>query len=357
MGVAGAALATAISEIFSGGAYVALLMRKRLLRLGALLTPPRPADLLPLLRGGAAMLLRQAALNVAFITATRRCQLMDATGVSAAAYSITNQVRESPYRELHYSPAQSTLSTHKHPAQPLPRPRCTILCQVYSLGVVVMLAMQATGATLVPAALARGQAEQLQKAGDGSAEGEASTEGEGSSVEGFGVAAARRVADRLIGWSTAISVCLAAAQAVAMPFLTPLFTPLPEVRAAIVAPARVAALVQLTNGPLFAGEGILMGVGGFGYLAGLTSVGVAAMVIGLSISARLNLGVASIWWSLFAFHIIQLSGTLWHHLRLSPLAAATGAASAEAVECAVVQMAGEALEVCVAASEVDSQAV
>ena len=31
--------------------------------------------------------------------------------------------------------------------------------------------------------------------------------------------------------------------------------------------AAVSALVQLTNGPLFAGEGIMMGVGAFGFLA------------------------------------------------------------------------------------------
>ena len=43
---------------------------------------------------------------------------MDSTGVSAAAYAITNQI--------------------------------------YSLGLVVMLAIQATGATVVPAALAAG---------------------------------------------------------------------------------------------------------------------------------------------------------------------------------------------------------
>jgi len=57
---------------------------------------------------------------------------------------------------------------------------------------------------------------------------------------------------------------------VTLPWLAPLFSTLPEVRSAVRAPALMAALVQLTNGPLFACEGVLMGVGGFGYLAGIT---------------------------------------------------------------------------------------
>ena len=98
---------------------------------------------------------------------------------------------------------------------------------------------QSTGATLVPAALAAG-------AKDAAA---------GDDAEAVGVLSARRVADRLIGWSTLIAGSLALAQWLAMPQLTPLFTPLEEVRAAVRRPAQISALVQLTNGPLFAGEG------------------------------------------------------------------------------------------------------
>jgi putative MATE family efflux protein len=261
MGVAGAALATAASEAGAGAIYVGLLLKRKMLRLGRLLEPPKLSALLPLLRGGSAMLLRQAALNVAFVSATRMTQAMDSTGVAAAVYSITNTI--------------------------------------YSLGLVVMLAIQATGATLVPSALAVG--------------GEEGTLQEGTDR-------ARRVADRLIGWSTCIAAVMAAAQALAIPFVVPLFSTLPEVRSAVAKPAMVSALVQLTNGPLFAGEGILMGVGGFGFLAGLTSLGVAVMVSGLTLSSRLGLGVSSVWYSLLAFHAVQLTGVLLHHLRIGPLA-------------------------------------
>ena len=278
MGVAGAALATAASEWAAGAAYVVLMMRKRLLRLRQLIQPPSLKALLPLIVGGSAMLIRQLALNVGFVAATRMTQAMDPSGVSAAAYAITNQV--------------------------------------YTLGLVVMLAIQATGATLVPNALASG----------GGGEG------------GGGEEAARRVSDRLITWSCMTAAGLALAQLIAMPFLTPIFTPLEEVRRAVARPAAVSALVQLSNGPLFAGEGIMMGVGAFKELAALTSVGIGVMVAGLTLSSRLGLGVASVWWSLLGFHLVQLTGTMLHHLKFGPLARGRkekGVNGAESVDASV----------------------
>jgi len=294
LGVAGAALATAAAETCAGVMYVLLLLRGGLVRIGSVFKPPKLKALLPLLRGGSAMLLRQMALNVGFISATRLTQSMDATGVSAAAYAITNQI--------------------------------------YSLGLVVMLAVQATGATVVPAALAAG----------------------GEMGEG-GTDLARRVADRLIVWSTLLAAGLAALQALAVPHLTPLFSTLPEVRTAVSRPAMVSALAILASGPLFAGEGILMGVGGFGFLAGITSLGVAVMFTGLKISSHFGLGVSSVWWSLCAFHVVQSVGTMYHHLRLGPLQTALPLAPPVAlklpVECVDVPIVGE---VCIAGSEDDS---
>ena len=78
MGVAGAALATAAAEVGSGVLYLVLLLKKKMVEWRRLITPPALADLIPLIRGGAAMLLRQAALNVAFVSATRRTQASDA---------------------------------------------------------------------------------------------------------------------------------------------------------------------------------------------------------------------------------------------------------------------------------------
>jgi Na+-driven multidrug efflux pump len=88
----GAAVATAASEALGGMTYIHLLLRRKLARWKLLLRPPSWQALWPLLQGGAAMLLRQLALNIGFLVATRRAQLMDPSGVSGAAYGITMQV-------------------------------------------------------------------------------------------------------------------------------------------------------------------------------------------------------------------------------------------------------------------------
>jgi len=297
MGVAGAALATAAAEVGSGVLYLVLLLKKKMVEWRRLITPPALADLIPLIRGGAAMLLRQAALNVAFVSATRRTQAMDPTGVAAAAYSISNQL--------------------------------------YSLGLVVMLAIQATGATLIPAALAAASASGTTTPNGADANRTNMEAANGD--EDFapaGVKRARQVADRLIGWSTVIALTMAALQIMTLPWVTPLFSTLPEVRRAVRAPAMMAAVVQMSNGPLFACEGILMGVGGFGFLAGITCAGVATMVGCLALSAKLNLGLVAVWGSLLAFHVVQLSGVLYHFLKVGPLAAKPPSGTAEAAEAA-----------------------
>jgi hypothetical protein len=45
-----------------------------------------------LLQGGMSMLGRQLALNIGFVTAARRAQAMDPSGVAAAAYGIVMQL-------------------------------------------------------------------------------------------------------------------------------------------------------------------------------------------------------------------------------------------------------------------------
>ena len=55
-----AALATAASEVASGLVYTALLLRRKLLSIRQLFTPPNFSSLVPLIKGGSAMLLRQA---------------------------------------------------------------------------------------------------------------------------------------------------------------------------------------------------------------------------------------------------------------------------------------------------------
>ncbi len=85
-GVSGAAIATAGAEGLSGLIYIRLLIRRKLAKLSRMFKLPSWTSLKPLIQGGAAMLLFQLVLNIAFLTAARRVQAMDPTGVSAAAY-------------------------------------------------------------------------------------------------------------------------------------------------------------------------------------------------------------------------------------------------------------------------------
>ena len=63
LGVAGAALATALSEALACALYLVLLLRRRLASWGRLLRPPDLSTLVPLLRGSSANLVRTALWN------------------------------------------------------------------------------------------------------------------------------------------------------------------------------------------------------------------------------------------------------------------------------------------------------
>ena len=67
------------------------MIKKGLVKAKTLRTPPALGTLLLPMRSGAAMLLRQVTLNVAFVCATRRTQATDPSDVAAAAYAISNQ--------------------------------------------------------------------------------------------------------------------------------------------------------------------------------------------------------------------------------------------------------------------------
>ena len=95
LGVAGAALATAVAESVGCLMYLSQLSKRiggRKLLPTFWRRPPARATVKALAAGAAAMQVRQIALNAAFGAATRSAQAMDATGVKAAAYSISQQL-------------------------------------------------------------------------------------------------------------------------------------------------------------------------------------------------------------------------------------------------------------------------
>jgi putative MATE family efflux protein len=250
--VIGAAIATAASETVSGLVYLGLLMKRGLATLRGLVTPPSWSSILPLLQGGLSVFGRQAALNVGFLAAARRAQSLDPSGgVAAAAYGI--------------------------------------VMQMYSVGIVVHVAMQGTAAALVP-----------------------------STKSKSGVEEARRVADRLFVWNTIVGCVLGATQFLALPFLTPLFSTLPEVQQAVRGPALLSSLLHVVNGPVFAGEGVLLGLGNFRDLMLITIGGIGTMVACLS--SPLARGLDGILTSFLFFTLVQGFALGFHYLKVGPLA-------------------------------------
>ena len=230
LGVAGAALATALAESVGCLMYLSQLSKRiggRKLLPTFWRRPPARATVKALAAGAAAMQVRQIALNAAFGAATRSAQAMDATGVQAAAYSISQQL--------------------------------------WLLAGVALFALQSSAAALVPAALGKGDNNDDTDATD----------------------AARRVADRCMGWGLFAGVGLGLLQIACLP-LVRCFSPLPEVRAAARTPAFLSALAQPVNGVAFVAEGVLLGLGAFRFLAAQTAVGAAAMMFFLSRAKTLS---------------------------------------------------------------------
>jgi Na+-driven multidrug efflux pump len=281
--VCGAALATSAAETLSGLTYLHLLLKRNLVSMKLLFRqPPSWSSLRPLITSGLSVLGRQLVLNFGMLAAARRAQSMDpTTGVAAAAYGI--------------------------------------VMQMYILGVVVHVALQGTAAALVPAALAQ------KSLGINTTETSTSSSTTTSqhspsavAVVGDGKERARQVADRTFGWGILVGIMLAVAQYVALPFLVPLFSTLPQVQEAVRRPALLLSLLHIVNGPVFVGEGIMLGLGSFRDLLLVTGVGILTMVACLAspLGARLD----GILMSFVIFSAVQAVGVLAHYLRIGPLA-------------------------------------
>jgi len=259
LGFVGAAVATAVAEILGGATYIRLLLRRKLARWSMLLKPPPVKSLLPLLSGGSAMLLRQLALNIGFLVATRRAQVLDASGVSGAAYGIT--------------------------------------MQIYSIGIITLVGMQNAAAALVPSFRGAKDIKDPSKRDQN----------------------ARDAADRLFGWSTLVGLGLGIGQVALLPVLVPIFSTLPEVREAVKMPSLIAALIHVVNGPVLAGEGIMMGVGAYKELA-IVTMGYIATMVGCLCFTPLGQRLDGIMWSILFSSIVQQIGVIVHYLKFGSLA-------------------------------------
>ena len=245
MGMAGAALATSLSQLVTGMAYFALLLKRNLLSLATALRPPSKKLLTQLAAAGGAVQVRNIALNVAFVAITKTTQSLDTTGVAAAAHAVT--------------------------------------IALWQLGGVVLFAMGSCATILTSAEL--GNTDKTPSD-------------------------ARAVARRLLCWGALLGAALGGLQLCGLPLLG-LFTPLPEVRRAARLPSIIGAVLQLINGIVFVGEGLMVASGAFQQLAAGQVVATAAFLAALRLAPS---SLVSVWLCFWVFNSVRLLNFGWFFL-------------------------------------------
>jgi len=261
MGVTGAALATLSAEVISAAFFVMLMLRRQLFRWSKIFRLPSWSKLKPLLKGGAALQLRNVALNVTFLAVARVTQSLDETGVAAAAHALS--------------------------------------IQVFQVGGIVLLALSTVAQTVVPNEL-------IEKfdATTGKRHG--------------GKSDAKAVVNRLMSWGFILGGILGALQLLLLPVLQK-SSPLEEVRQAAVMPSILASCYQLMNGLVFIGEGIMVGCGNFLQLSISTVVATIGALISLNTLPDI-FGLTGVWMSFGVFNSLRLLGVWLHQTRFGPLA-------------------------------------
>ncbi|KAL7555115.1 hypothetical protein ACHAWF_018721 [Thalassiosira exigua] len=263
MGVTGAALATLGAELISAITFTAFMFRRKMIRWSKLLRFPTWSKLKPLLEGGAALQLRNVALNLTFLAVARVTQSLDDTGVAAAAHALA--------------------------------------IQTFQIGGVVLLALSVVAQTVVPNEL-------IEKV-------DAST-----GKRHGGKQAAKNVVNRLMSWGFVLGIGLGSLQLLLLPMLQK-SSPLEDVRKAAVVPSILASVYQIMNGLVFIGEGVMVGCGNFLQLSISTVVATIAALIALNTLPAL-FGLTGVWMSFGVFNICRLAG-VWYHQTRGPLAQTT----------------------------------
>lgn len=224
MGVPGAALATLAAEVISAIIYLFLLKRRDLIRWTKLVQPPSWTSLEPLVKGGAALQLRNLSLNLTFLAVARVTQSIDQSGVAAAAHAMA--------------------------------------IQTFQIGGIVLLALSTVAQTIVPTAMVSRLS--FTKGDKTNSKGEQKwgkrTQATTTSVGGLDYA--RATVNRLMSWGFVLGCGLGALQLLLLPAIRRA-TPLQEVRDAAKVPAIIASVLQIINGLVFIGEGVMIGTGSF----------------------------------------------------------------------------------------------
>lgn len=161
-----------------------------------------------------------------------------------------------------------------------------------------------------------------------------------------GVDAAKATSNRMMSWGLILGTVLGGLQVLVLPWIQKA-TPMEDVRAAARAPAILASILQVINGLVFIGEGVMSGCGDFMFLAVSTIVATVGCVAALQVFPKEH-GVLGVWmgfavvskdrwmrvaWhaangysnlssviSPFQFNILRLSGVAIHQFYASPIA-------------------------------------
>jgi Na+-driven multidrug efflux pump len=260
MGVTGAALATLAAEIASAVIFTIMLTRRKMILPSKMFRVPEWAKLGPLLKGGAALQLRNFALNITFLAVTRVTQSIDDTGVAAAAHAMA--------------------------------------IQTFQIGGIVLLALSTVAQIVVPNAMIEKIDEKTGK-------------------KSGGFIAAKDTTSRLMRWGLILGLGLGSLQTALIPQLQK-STPIVAVREAARVPALLASLYQVINGLVFIGEGVMVGTGSFLQLSLSTLVATIGTVLALQ-KLPAAYGLTGVWMSFGVFNTFRLIGVFIHQKINGPL--------------------------------------
>jgi putative MATE family efflux protein len=257
-GVTGAAVATLTAEVVSAVIYLKLLVQKGMLARAIPSFKLQP--LKDLLSGGAALQLRNVALNVAFLAVARVTQSIDQTGVSASAHAMA--------------------------------------IQVFQVGGIFLLGLSMVAQTVVPNDLVV-KYDRTTRTRIG------------------GRRYAKATVNRLMSWGLILGSVLGSLQVALLPLLQS-GTPVPAVRAAARNPALLASLYQVINGLVFIGEGVMIGTGSFLQLSLSTIVATVGLLWALKTFPPVY-GLTGVWYGFGVFNILRLAGVIVHQCVNGPL--------------------------------------
>jgi len=260
MGVSGAALATLASELCSAVLFVWLMWKKKLISASKLFRLPKLEYMMPLLKGGAALQLRNFALNLTFLAVTRVTQSIDETGVAAAAHAMA--------------------------------------IQTFQIGGIVLLALSTVAQFIVPG-------DMVEKVDEKTGE------------KSGGPKAARATVNRLMSWGLILGTILGSLQILILPKLLQA-SPVEEVRTAAKIPALLGSVYQCFNGLVFIGEGVMVGTGSFMQLSISTVIATLGTLVALK-ELPPRFGLTGVWMGFGVFNILRLAGVAVHQLYNGPL--------------------------------------